>query len=60
MDVYNGSDGQPEVTHGHTLVRPMRLKAACQAINDYAFEASPWPVGLIYLSFLISSYFAVY
>ncbi len=44
MDVWDGSDGEPVVTHGHTLVVPITFRDAVQAVDNYAFSTSPYPV----------------
>lgn len=60
VDCYDGDNGEPIITHGFTLVSPILLKNAVQAINDYAFEASPYVCYLrIYVCFYCAPRFAM-
>jgi phosphatidylinositol phospholipase C delta len=42
--VFDGSDGEPVITHKMTMIRPILLRDAIRAINTYAFVASPYPL----------------
>eukprot|EP01006_Ploeotia_vitrea_P059870 TRINITY_DN74919_c0_g1_i1.p1 TRINITY_DN74919_c0_g1~~TRINITY_DN74919_c0_g1_i1.p1 ORF type:complete len:760 (-),score=62.07 TRINITY_DN74919_c0_g1_i1:93-2372(-) len=44
IDIWDGSEGQPVVTHGHTLCSKIPFKSCLEAIRDNAFSASPYPV----------------
>ncbi|BGO94412.1 hypothetical protein NBRC10512_003785 [Rhodotorula toruloides] len=44
LDVWDGDDGEPAVTHGHTLTTKIPVRNVLQAIAQYAFLASPYPV----------------
>ncbi|KDE02325.1 hypothetical protein MVLG_07108 [Microbotryum lychnidis-dioicae p1A1 Lamole] len=44
LDIYDGDDGEPVVTHGLTLTSKITLREVLQAIAQYAFLASPYPV----------------
>ncbi len=44
VDVWDGSDGEPIINHGHTLVVPILLRDAVRVIAEYAFLTSPYPV----------------
>lgn len=44
MDVWDGDDGQPIVTHGLTLTSKISVQQVLEAIAQYAFLASPFPV----------------
>ena len=46
IDCWDGTDGQPEVTHGHTLTSKIKFKHVIEAINQAAFATSPFPVVL--------------
>ncbi|KAL1742013.1 PLC-like phosphodiesterase [Schizophyllum fasciatum] len=43
LDIYDDVDG-PTVYHGKTLTKKVPVKDICEAINKYAFVASPYPV----------------
>ncbi|KAI0071890.1 PLC-like phosphodiesterase [Panus rudis PR-1116 ss-1] len=43
LDIYDG-DKEPMIYHGRTLTTKVSLRDACQAINKYAFVASPYPI----------------
>ena len=40
IDLWDGADGEPEVTHGGTLVTRIRLQAVMEAIAESAFVVS--------------------
>eukprot|EP00924_Labyrinthula_sp_SR-Ha-C_P001658 augustus_masked-scaffold_18-processed-gene-5.9-mRNA-1 protein AED:0.20 eAED:0.21 QI:0/-1/0/1/-1/1/1/0/1047 len=44
LDCWDGADGQPIVTHGHTLCKPTTLQECVEAVNTYAFITSEYPV----------------
>ncbi|GAA5842020.1 hypothetical protein JCM5353_001096 [Sporobolomyces roseus] len=44
LDVWDGDDGTPVVTHGLTLTSKIPARTVLQAIAQYAFLASPFPV----------------
>ncbi|SCV73483.1 BQ2448_7409 [Microbotryum intermedium] len=44
LDLYDGDDGEPVVTHGLTLTSKITLREVLHAIAQYAFLASPYPV----------------
>ncbi|GAA5900925.1 hypothetical protein JCM6882_005980 [Rhodosporidiobolus microsporus] len=44
IDVWDGDDGEPVVTHGMTLTTKLHVRTVLQAIAQYAFLASPYPV----------------
>ncbi|KAF7299231.1 Phosphoinositide phospholipase C [Mycena indigotica] len=43
IDIHPGSH-TPLVTHGNTLTSKVPLRAICEAIDQYAFVASPYPL----------------
>ena len=43
LDAWDGSDGQPIVTHGHTLCKPTSFKECIEAIKKYGFVKSEYP-----------------
>ena len=44
IDAWDGDDGEPVVTHGHTLVNKISLKSVTKEIFNSAFITSPYPV----------------
>uniref|UniRef100_A0A6B2KYF1 Phosphoinositide phospholipase C n=1 Tax=Arcella intermedia TaxID=1963864 RepID=A0A6B2KYF1_9EUKA len=46
LDCWDGDDGNPIIYHGHTLTKKVSFEAVVQAINDYAFYTSPYPLTL--------------
>ncbi|ORY39486.1 PLC-like phosphodiesterase [Leucosporidium creatinivorum] len=44
LDVWDGDDGIPIVTHGLTLTSKISVRQVLEAIAQYAFLASPYPV----------------
>ncbi|GAA5853659.1 hypothetical protein JCM8547_007400 [Rhodosporidiobolus lusitaniae] len=46
LDVWDGDDGEPIVTHGMTLTTKIPVRNVLLAIAQYAFLASPYPVVL--------------
>ncbi|KAF7297448.1 Phosphoinositide phospholipase C [Mycena indigotica] len=43
IDIHPGTPA-PIVTHGNTLTSKLSLRAVCEAIDKYAFVASPYPL----------------
>jgi hypothetical protein len=41
LDCYDGNDGQPIVTHGHTLVKPCSFESIIRFMEPNLFKASP-------------------
>lgn len=37
MDCWDGDDGEPNVTHGHTLVNDIKFKDVIITVREYAF-----------------------
>lgn len=46
IDIWDGPNGNPKVTHGHTLVSNIDFRSVCEAINQSSFTSSPYPVVL--------------
>lgn len=44
LDCWDGPDGQPIITHGHTLVSRIKFVEVVRAIKDNAFVASDYPL----------------
>eukprot|EP00730_Choanoeca_flexa_P016287 TRINITY_DN7664_c1_g1_i1.p1 TRINITY_DN7664_c1_g1~~TRINITY_DN7664_c1_g1_i1.p1 ORF type:complete len:1148 (+),score=314.48 TRINITY_DN7664_c1_g1_i1:83-3526(+) len=44
IDIWNGDDGEPIVTHGLTLCTQISFKLVVKAIAEYAFLNNPWPL----------------
>ncbi|ETN73251.1 Phosphatidylinositol-specific phospholipase C, X domain protein [Necator americanus] len=44
LDLFDGEHGEPVITHKRTLIDPITLRNALEAIKRYAFETSPYPV----------------
>ncbi|XP_068604489.1 1-phosphatidylinositol 4,5-bisphosphate phosphodiesterase delta-1-like [Brachionichthys hirsutus] len=44
LDCWDGSDGEPVIYHGYTLTSNILFKDAIQAIKDFAFKTSDYPV----------------
>ncbi|XP_065898551.1 1-phosphatidylinositol 4,5-bisphosphate phosphodiesterase delta-4-like isoform X2 [Dysidea avara] len=44
LDCWDGSDGEPKVTHGYTLVSELTLIEVAETINKYAFNTSRYPL----------------
>ncbi|KAL7275299.1 hypothetical protein RUND412_001759 [Rhizina undulata] len=47
IDVWDGSEGEPEVFHGYTLTKEISFKHVCKAIGEHAFskEGDLWRGG---------------
>ena len=46
LDCWDGDEGMPKITHGHTLTGSIKCHNVLEAINEFAFEASPYPLVL--------------
>ncbi|GFO29287.1 1-phosphatidylinositol 4,5-bisphosphate phosphodiesterase delta-4, partial [Plakobranchus ocellatus] len=44
LDCWDGPNDEPIIYHGHTLTSKISLKSVAEAINQYAFECSDYPV----------------
>jgi phosphatidylinositol phospholipase C delta len=44
VDIYDGDDGEPMITHGGTLTSTTTVKDVATAIAKYAFVSSPYPI----------------
>lgn len=44
LDCWDGEDGQPIITHGHTLCSKITFRSVIETIKQYAFVTSPYPV----------------
>ncbi|XP_056451897.1 1-phosphatidylinositol 4,5-bisphosphate phosphodiesterase delta-1b isoform X2 [Gadus chalcogrammus] len=44
LDCWDGPDGEPVIYHGYTLTSKILFKDAIQAIHEYAFKTSEYPV----------------
>lgn len=44
LDCWDGPNGQPQVTHGHTLTSRVPMVDVVDAIAQYAFVSSPYPL----------------
>lgn len=44
LDCWDGPEGQPIITHGHTLVSRIKFVEVVRAISDNAFVASDYPL----------------
>jgi len=44
VDIYDGDNGEPMITHGGTLTSKTAVKDVATAIAKYAFVSSPYPV----------------
>uniref|UniRef100_A0A672I527 Phosphoinositide phospholipase C n=1 Tax=Salarias fasciatus TaxID=181472 RepID=A0A672I527_SALFA len=44
LDCWDGSDDEPVIYHGHTLTSKILFRDAIQAIKEYAFKTSDYPV----------------
>jgi len=46
LDCWDGPNNEPVIYHGHTLTSKILFKDVIEAIEEYAFEATPYPVTL--------------
>ncbi|VDK89606.1 unnamed protein product [Litomosoides sigmodontis] len=44
LDVFDGEEGEPCITHKRTLIGAITLKDALKEIDVYAFKTNPYPV----------------
>ncbi|XP_041122904.1 1-phosphatidylinositol 4,5-bisphosphate phosphodiesterase delta-3-A-like isoform X4 [Polyodon spathula] len=44
LDCWEGPNGEPIVYHGHTLTSRILFREVIEAVRDYAFQASPYPL----------------
>ena len=44
LDCWDGTDGEPEITHGHTLCTRIKFVDVAVALADSGFVASPYPL----------------
>ncbi|XP_040548222.1 1-phosphatidylinositol 4,5-bisphosphate phosphodiesterase delta-3 isoform X7 [Gallus gallus] len=44
LDCWEGPDGEPIICHGHTFTSKILFRDVIEAIRDYAFKRSPYPV----------------
>ncbi|XP_042747977.1 1-phosphatidylinositol 4,5-bisphosphate phosphodiesterase delta-3 [Lagopus leucura] len=44
LDCWEGPDGEPIVCHGHMFTSKILFRDVIEAIRDYAFKRSPYPV----------------
>ncbi|XP_013409003.1 inactive phospholipase C-like protein 2 [Lingula anatina] len=44
LDTWDGPDDEPVIYHGHTLTSKVSFKSVIDTINQYAFQASEYPV----------------
>jgi phosphatidylinositol phospholipase C delta len=44
VDIYDGDDGEPMITHGGTLTSTTTVRDVSTAIAKYAFISSPYPI----------------
>ena len=44
VDIYDGDDGEPMITHGGTLTSKTAVRDVATAIAKYAFVSSPYPI----------------
>eukprot|EP00117_Sycon_ciliatum_P011116 scpid84422/ scgid12726/ 1-phosphatidylinositol 4,5-bisphosphate phosphodiesterase beta-4; Phosphoinositide phospholipase C-beta-4; Phospholipase C-beta-4 len=44
LDCWDGSDGDPIITHGNTLVNNIPFKEVIEAINECAFKVTDYPL----------------
>ena len=44
LDVHDGEDGQPIITHGGTATTKIKVCDTLPAIREYSFKKSPFPV----------------
>jgi hypothetical protein len=46
LDCFDGADGEPCVTHGNTLIKPIAFRDCIRAIVEEGFVTSPFPITL--------------
>eukprot|EP00667_Euglena_gracilis_P004836 EG_transcript_4864 len=46
IDAWDGHDGEPVVTHGHTLTSKLLVKDVLACVSEYGFQSSRYPIVL--------------
>ena len=46
LDRWDGPDGDPIITHGHTPTTSIKFRAVIEAVAEVGFVASPYVAGL--------------
>jgi hypothetical protein len=46
LDLWDGKDGKPRITHGYTMTTDLSLSSVLEVISSSAFVYSPYPVVL--------------
>jgi phosphatidylinositol phospholipase C delta len=46
LDIWDGPNMTPVITHGYTLVNSVKLEDVVRVIADSAFVSSPYPIVL--------------
>jgi hypothetical protein len=44
VDIWDGSNNDPVITHGNTLCSKIKFRDVVEAIAKHAFESSDWPL----------------
>ncbi|KAL7072261.1 hypothetical protein ACQ4LE_008625 [Meloidogyne hapla] len=44
LDIFDGENGEPQITHKHTFIAPISLRNVLNCIKQYAFIQSQYPV----------------
>ncbi|KAM3725407.1 1-phosphatidylinositol 4,5-bisphosphate phosphodiesterase delta-4 [Dirofilaria immitis] len=44
LDIFDGDEGEPCITHKRTFIRKITLKDALKEIDAYSFKTNPYPV----------------
>uniref|UniRef100_A0A915LXA0 Phosphoinositide phospholipase C n=1 Tax=Meloidogyne javanica TaxID=6303 RepID=A0A915LXA0_MELJA len=44
LDIFDGENGEPQITHKHTFIAPISLRNVLNCIKQYAFIQSLYPV----------------
>lgn len=44
MDCWDGTHGEPEIYHGHTMTSRINFRDVLEVIREYAFAVSPYPL----------------
>eukprot|EP00742_Colponemidia_sp_Colp-10_P007340 GILJ01007899.1.p1 GENE.GILJ01007899.1~~GILJ01007899.1.p1 ORF type:complete len:946 (+),score=206.27 GILJ01007899.1:50-2887(+) len=44
LDCWDGPDGEPIIFHGHTLTTRIKFQDVIQAVKQYGFQQSPYPI----------------
>ena len=43
VDCWDGDDGEPVVTHGHTMVNKVKFVDCMKTVKEFGFETSVYP-----------------